>query len=107
MKRELNTFFLDEPVRETLNNLKKRKPAARINRAGDSIIACMEKNGERRNILFRPDENRFTYEVNGHSFGAFFYEEDKVVVKWPPRLKHRDHKSVINELQQIFRSELT
>lgn len=109
MKNINNVFYLDNAVTEIISNFNKLKKNTnvRINRADDSIIASLQKNGERRNILFRPDSSSFTYEVNGHFFGTFFYDSDKIIVKWPKRLNRYDHKNVINELQQIFRHELS
>lgn len=107
MKKVDNIFFLDEPVSEALNKIKNGvKTTANVLRAGDSFIATKKSDNEKATIIFRPNNVNFTYEVNGHFYGTFFFEDDKIVVKWPIHLKQRDKQVVVNEVQEFFRRYL-
>jgi hypothetical protein len=107
MKKIDNIFFLDEAVTKILEKFKRRKKIkSQVIRAGDSYIATVTENNEKSTIIFRPMNNNFTYEVNGHFYGTFFYENDKIVAKWPKHLRQREKRIVVNELQEFFRNYL-
>lgn len=97
-----NIFYVDQNINTMIENIKHGENIS-INRAGSSTIVSIHQNGERRNIWFKPEESLFTYEVNGHFFGSFFYNADKVTVKWPNRLDDKQKRTLIIELQQMFR----
>jgi hypothetical protein len=102
-----NVFFLDEPVSNTIQKMIEGKRfKCRVMKAGDSFIAVLKRESENSSILFRPESRNFTYEVNGHHYGTFFFEEEKIIAKWPLHLRDRDKKFIVREIQDIFRTYL-
>lgn len=103
MKSINNVFYVDEHINETIKNIK-HDDVIKVNAIADSTMVSIHENSERRNIWFKPLESNFTYEVNGHFFGTFFYVNDKVTAKWPNRLNDKERKTIIKELQTTLRN---
>lgn len=100
-----NVFFVDTPIQIMLDSLSGPTSNGFLcSNAGNSIILTNTSGPEKKAILFRPDESVFTYEVNGHFFGKFYYVDDKVIAKWPTKLGKEDTGSLIREIQTIFRN---
>lgn len=108
MKKTINNiFFLDESVSKVLKKFKQGKQTkANVMKAGDSYIATLTDNKEKRTLIFRPVTENFTYEVNGHFYGTFFYDDEKIIAKWPKHLLDQDKRLAVNELQEFFRKYL-
>lgn len=104
-----NVFYIDRPVEDILGSLK--KPLAngfRYSTVGDSVLMINTDGPEKKSLLFKPnsDECTFTYEVNGHFLGKYYYIDDKIIAKWPVGITRdeRQSKNLIRELQEIFRN---
>jgi len=106
MNKAINIFYVDRPISSLLDALRSNKDDLTVNRAGDSIYVTIDRNGEHRNLSFRSDDT-FTYDVNGHYFGTFAYDRDKIIAKWPQRFEPQQQKKIIHELQSIIREELS
>lgn len=99
-----NIFYIDKSVENILSSLKRSyNNGFRHSNVGDSILFSDTSGTEKRVILFKPEECLFTYEVNGHFLGKYYYVEDKIIAKWPTRFNERDTRSLVKELQLIFR----
>jgi len=69
-----NIFYIDRSVERILSSQKRSYDNGfRISNIGNSILFSDTSGPEKRVMLFKPDECLFTYEVNGHFFGKYYY----------------------------------
>jgi len=99
-----NIFYIDRSIESILSSPKRSYDNRfRISNVGNSILFSDTSGPEKRVILFKPEESLFTYEVNGHFFGKYYYTDDKIIAKWPNKINEKERKSLVKELQLIFR----
>lgn len=104
-KMKHNVFFVDTPIQDMLDTLSGSTTNGFLcSSAGNSVILSNSSGPEKKTILFRPEESLFTYEVNGHFFGKFYYVDDKVIAKWPTKLSDEEKGILVREIQTIFRN---